>query len=265
MTDFFADLEHELRRAHRRDTTERRPLIRPRVAPGILRAVVAAALVVVVLAAVAALTQESDIERSAGPPPTPTPAGPSNCAPYVAPTVDEPIPKQITRTMAIFRDPAGELPRNVRSFGQSAKLYEGAVELRLADAPGLRAFAIAAEIMPFSAMGPDYDMCAPPPGPTELGVCLYATVPEREIRAARCFTVPEIAAGDAWMELTRRMVVGVAPDAVRSVVFGSGRTDALPITRNAFAGEVAAASWPRDADVLEPERLRGLVHTTFGF
>ena len=74
MTDFFADLERELRRAHRRDTESMRA---PRVfdrrrLPGLLaagrRALVALAVVVALVAVVVTVARESDVERPAAPP-----------------------------------------------------------------------------------------------------------------------------------------------------------------------------------------------------
>ena len=75
MTDFFDDLERELRRAHRRDTESH---ARPRVfdlrrrLPGLLatgrRTLVALAVVVALVAVVATVARESDGERPAAPP-----------------------------------------------------------------------------------------------------------------------------------------------------------------------------------------------------
>ena len=77
MTDFFADLERELRRAHRRDV-ERHASSRVfdlRRLPGIrvagLRALVALAVVVALVAVVLAVARESDVERQAAPQPAP--------------------------------------------------------------------------------------------------------------------------------------------------------------------------------------------------
>jgi hypothetical protein len=74
MTDFFADLERELRRAHRRDT-ERHASSRVfdlRRLPGIrvagLPALVALAVVVALVAVVVTVARESDVERPAAPP-----------------------------------------------------------------------------------------------------------------------------------------------------------------------------------------------------
>jgi hypothetical protein len=75
MTDFFADLERELRRAHRRDTDRparsrvfdlrRRLPVLP--ATG-LPALVALAVVVALVAVVVTVARESDVERPAAPP-----------------------------------------------------------------------------------------------------------------------------------------------------------------------------------------------------
>ena len=74
MTDFFDDLERELRRAHRRDTASHarpRVFVRRRL-PGLLatsrRTLVALAVVVALVAVVVIVARESDVERSAAPP-----------------------------------------------------------------------------------------------------------------------------------------------------------------------------------------------------
>jgi hypothetical protein len=76
MTDFFADLERELRRAHRRDTESharsRRVFDLRRRLPALtaigLPALVALAVVVAIVAVVVTVTRESDDERPAAPP-----------------------------------------------------------------------------------------------------------------------------------------------------------------------------------------------------
>ncbi len=74
MTDFFADLERELRQAHRRDTERhassrvfdlRRP---PRIRVAGRRTLVALAVVVALVAVVVTVARESDVERPAAPP-----------------------------------------------------------------------------------------------------------------------------------------------------------------------------------------------------
>jgi hypothetical protein len=75
MTDFFDDLERELRRAHRRDTESHarsrvfdlRRLLPVLPATG-LPALVALAVVVALVAVVVTVARESDVERSAAPP-----------------------------------------------------------------------------------------------------------------------------------------------------------------------------------------------------
>ncbi len=77
MTDFFDDLERELRRAHRRDT-ERHPSSRVfdlwRRLPGLPatggRTLVALVVVVALVAVVVTVARESDVERPAAPPST---------------------------------------------------------------------------------------------------------------------------------------------------------------------------------------------------
>ena len=77
MTDFFDDLERELRRAHRRDTEryarsrlfDRRRL--PRLPATGRRPLVALAVVVALVAVVAAVGRKSDVERLAAPQPAP--------------------------------------------------------------------------------------------------------------------------------------------------------------------------------------------------
>jgi hypothetical protein len=73
MTDFFDDLERELRRAHRRDTESHarsRVFVRRRL-PGLLatgrRTLVALAVVAALVAVVVTVTRESDVERPAAP------------------------------------------------------------------------------------------------------------------------------------------------------------------------------------------------------
>jgi hypothetical protein len=74
MTDFFADLERELRRAHRRDTERHASsgVFDLRRLPGIrvagLPALVALAVVVALVAVVVTVARESDVERPAAPP-----------------------------------------------------------------------------------------------------------------------------------------------------------------------------------------------------
>ena len=74
MTDFFDDLERELRRAHRRDTEShaRSRVFDRRRLPGLpatgLPALVALAVVVALVAVVVTVARESDVERPAAPP-----------------------------------------------------------------------------------------------------------------------------------------------------------------------------------------------------
>jgi hypothetical protein len=74
MTDFFDDLERELRRAHRRDTEShpRSRVFDRRRLPGLpatgLPALVALAVVVALVAVVVTVARESDVERQAAPP-----------------------------------------------------------------------------------------------------------------------------------------------------------------------------------------------------
>ena len=74
MTDFFDDLERELRRAHRRDTEShaRSRVFDRRRLPGLLatgrRTLVALAVVAALVAVVVTVARESDVERPAAPP-----------------------------------------------------------------------------------------------------------------------------------------------------------------------------------------------------
>ena len=74
MTDFFDDLERELRRAHRRDIERhaRSRVFDLRRLPGLrvagLRTLVALAVVVALVAVVVTVARESDVERPAAPP-----------------------------------------------------------------------------------------------------------------------------------------------------------------------------------------------------
>jgi hypothetical protein len=77
MTDFFDDLERELRRAHRRDTARHarsRVFVRRRL-PGLRatgrRTLVALAVVVALVAVVLSVARNSDVERQAAPQPAP--------------------------------------------------------------------------------------------------------------------------------------------------------------------------------------------------
>ncbi len=143
MTDFFDDLERELRRAHRRDTERhaRSRVFDRRRLPGLpaagLQTLVALAVVVAVVAVVLAVGRESDVERlAAAPQPSPTPApGVLGVPPErlvegadrrrADPAGDREPVRHLPRP-----PPSGELPRDVRTFRQARKLYRGAVTLR---------------------------------------------------------------------------------------------------------------------------------------
>ena len=130
MTDFFADLEQELRRAHRRDSASHARsgvFVRRRLsglAAAGVRPLVAVAVVAAIVAAVLAVALESDVEREAAAPPSPTtaPGAHGGCLPserWKPPIVDEPIPQEIASRFAVFRDHprrTGELPRDLRDF-----------------------------------------------------------------------------------------------------------------------------------------------------
>jgi hypothetical protein len=253
MTDFFDDLERELRRAHRRDTE--RParsrffdLLR---LPGLpatgLRTLVALGVVVAFVAVVLAVGRESDVERPAAPPhPTPTTAsGEGGCDPsdwWEAPIVDEPIPREVASRFAIFRDPrpSREPPRDALSFEQARKQYRGALTFRprLDTGARLRVVVIAADV---TTAQPNRDWCAPPPGPIEPGICVAAFASKREF-GRRCFSIDQIEDAEAWFGVTRQTVVGVAPDGVDRVTFDTpAGTQLLNISGNVFAGEVRSA------------------------
>ena len=263
MTDFFDELERELRRAHRRDIErharshrfDRRWLSGLRVAGR--GALVALAVLVVLVAVVLAVARTSDVERPALPPPPPRPTAPPagfGCAPsefWRAPIVDEPIPQAIASRFAVFRDPrpTGELPRDLPAFVQAKRKYRGAVTLRprLDTGTRLRVVMLAADV----TTAPNHDFCAPPPDPTEPGLCVAVDAPGGansavlspqqggRYREAMCFTVDDIEDADAWFGLTPKTVFGLAPDGFDRVTFDTpAGTKTLSISQNVFAGEV---------------------------
>jgi hypothetical protein len=270
MTDFFDELERELRRAHRRDTERhaRSRVFDLRRLSGLpaagLRAVVALAVVVAVVAVVLAVVRESGVERLAAPPPQPslTPApGVLGCVPsdwWEAPIVDEPIPREIASRFATFRDhprPSGELPRDVRNFRQAKKLYRGALTLRprLDTGTRLHVVMIAADAIP-SHQG-DHDFCAPPPDPIEPSICVAAFAPNGTMGEAKCFSIDEIENAEGWFSMARttadpwgpqrRPVVGLAPDGVDRVTFDTATgPKSLNVSGNVFAGEIRSTDKP---------------------
>jgi hypothetical protein len=259
MTDFFDDLEQELRRAHRRDTARHarsRVFVRRRLsglrATG-RRTLVALAVVVALVAVVLAVARESEVERPVAPQPSPTPGAQGGCLPgkrgWEAPIVDEPIPREIASRFALFRDgrPSGKLPRD-RHFPGAKKLYGGALTLgrRLDTGARFRLVMIAADIT--TAQG---DLgrfrCSPPPDPTVPGLCVAAFGLGDAGRW--CFSIEEIENADAWFDLTRQTVVGLAPDGVDRVTFDTpAGTQSLNISSNVFAGEVRSAHIPSDTN-----------------
>ena len=228
-----------------------RPATLARVAAGATIIVALVALVAVVLA----VGRVSDVERPAAPQPRPTapPAG-FGCASsefWRAPIVDEPIPEAIASRFAVFRDPrpTGKLPRDLPAFVQAKKKYRGAVTLRprLDTGTGLRVVMLAADV----TTAPNHDFCAPPPDPTEPGICVAVDAPGGTNSAvlspqqggrygeAMCFTADEIENADAWFGLTSKTVFGLAPDGVDRVIFDTpAGTKSLSISENVFAGEV---------------------------
>ena len=87
MTDFFDDLERELRRAHRRDSESHarsRVFDLRRRLPGLpatgLPALVALAVVAALVAVVVTVARESDVERRAAPPRSSLPTSRAACA-----------------------------------------------------------------------------------------------------------------------------------------------------------------------------------------
>jgi hypothetical protein len=263
VTDFFDELERELRRAHRRDIERHarsRRFDRRRLpgVPAIGRGALAALAVLVVLVAVVlAVARTWEVERPAlSPPPLPRPTAPPagfGCARsefWRAPIVDEPIPHEIASRFAAFGDlrAAGELPRDLPAFVQAKKKYRGAVTLRprLDTGTRLRVVMIAADV----TTAPNHDFCAPPPDPTEPGLCVAVDAPGANSAVlspqqggrygeAMCFTVDDIEDADAWFGLTSKTVFGLAPDGVDRVTFDTpAGTKTLSISENVFAGEV---------------------------
>ena len=200
----------------------------------------------------------SDVERPAAPQPSPTtaPVAQGECDPgdaWQAPIVDEPIPRAIASRFAIFRDPrlSGKLSRDDFSDPQARKLYRGALKLRLRLDTGARLNVVvtAADV---ATAQPDRDWCAPPPGPSVPGICLYANsaTPSRPLFGAKCFY-------DRRDRGRRRVVrpdpkdavVGLAPDGVDRVTFDTAAgTESLNISGNVFAGETRSADDPDDTD-----------------
>jgi hypothetical protein len=262
MTDFFDDLERELRRAHRRDTEREarsgvfdrwRPPAFPAPGP---RTLVALAAVAWLVAVVLVVGRNSDAERqSAAPQPSPTTAlGEGGCDPsdwWTAPVVDEPIPRAIASRFAIFRDrrPNGQLPPgDVLIFEQTRKQYGNALTLRPRLDTGARLRVIRIAAADVTNPQPDRDWCAPPPGPIMPGICVAATASKRE-HGGRCFSIDEIENAEAWFEVTRQTVVGLAPDGVDRVAFDTPEgTQSLNIGENVFAGEIRSADNPVDTD-----------------
>lgn len=256
MTDFFDELERELRRAHRRDIQrharsrgfDRRWLPGlPAVARGTL---VALAVVVALIVIVLAFARESDVEQPVAPPPQPSPtaAGPGGCAPWKAPIVDEPIPEEIATRFAIFRDPpprwqaAAPLPE----IPQARKLYRGPVTLRPVLDTGaptgsrpdhrerLLVVVIAAAI---STGRPDPDICAPPPDPIEPGICVASFRPNGKPNGVMCYSIDEIERARAWFG--GRTVFGLAPDGAERVIFDTtSGPQSLNVSENVFTGEI---------------------------
>jgi hypothetical protein len=277
MTDFFDDLERELRRAHRRDTASharsrvfdrRRLPSLPAPGPQTLMALAAVAAAAWLVAIVLIVGRNSDVERqSAEPRPSPTTApGEGVCDPgdsWEAPIVDEPIPQAIASRFAIFRDPrpGGEPPREVPTDPQARneaasrpathvkrKLYAGALKLRRRLDTGAR-INIDVTAADVATAQPDRDWCAPPPGPIEPGICLGAGSPSRQFANGKCFTIDEIEDAHAWIGLTPQTVIGLAPDGADRVTFDTpAGTQSLNISGNVFAGEIRSADNPYDTD-----------------
>jgi hypothetical protein len=261
MTDFFDDLERELRRAHRRDT-ERHARARvtdsrwlPRLPAAGLRTLAALAVVLAIVAVVLSVGQKSGVDRpTAAPPPGPTPGALDGCLPselWEPPIVDEPIPREIASRFAILRDHArrsGELPRDARIFSQARKLYRGAVTIRprLDAGTRIRVVVIAADTVYAQR---DHDFCAPPQDPILRGLCVAAFAPNGTKYEGKCFPMPEIAGAQAWFAVTPHTVFGLAPDGVKRVTFDTpAGTQSLNISGNVFAGEIRSAGNPSDTN-----------------
>ena len=155
MTDFFADLEREIRAAHPRRS---RPVVPVK---GIAAtAAVAATLVAVVLALGAlAPTAENEVATQPTPDPQPTAVTAADCNGKV---VDGRIPDELVDRFAILRGDAEPVElRRDRIPPTAAEVIRQSV--RVLEGPGGRRFAFA-----IVRMG---DMnCAP----SDLGVCLFA-------------------------------------------------------------------------------------------
>ena len=235
MTDFFADLENELRRAHRRDIAHPRRIPMPRLRP-LLTAAAAIAAVVAVVAIAAGMNRDS--ERVATPAPPPAPA----CDIYEPPIVDESTPDEIRGRFELFRNgqTTQTVPLGHGLFTRAARLYKPAVILRAANdhGPGpIVGVAIAADVAP-PPSEPNRDDCSPPRGHARPGVCLAADAPGRG-KVGGCFELEAVEDADAWIEIGTRGVLGVAPDGPTRVIFDTGQPngpDSLTVADNVFGG-----------------------------
>ena len=249
MTDFFADLESELRQAHRRDTAQPRRLAMPSVRP----LLAAAAVVAAVVAVLAIAPGGPDTERAATPPPPPAPG----CKIYEPPIVDGPMPEEIFDRFELFRSgvSAPTVPAGRGLFTQAKRLYKRAVVLRARHdfGPGpILGVAIPADVAPPPGE-PNRDDCSPPRGYARPGVCLAADTPDRRAVGA-CFSIEDVEAADAWLQIDKRGVLGIAPDGPKRVVFDAGQPngpEALTVADNAFGAYrlyLYPAKGPYDAD-----------------
>ena len=237
MTDFFADLENELRRAHRRDIAQPRRIPLPSLRP-LLTAAAAIGAVVAVVAIAVGMGRDNERVATPAPPPAPAPA----CDIYEPPIVDEPMPEEIRGRFELFRSgqTAQTVPLGHGLFTRAARLYEPAVVLRAADdhGPGpIVGVAIAADVAPPPGE-PNRDDCSPPRGQARPGVCLAADAPGRD-KVGGCFELEAVEDADAWIEIDTRGVLGIAPDGPTRVIFDTGQPngpESLTVADNAYGG-----------------------------
>jgi hypothetical protein len=105
---------------------------------------------------------------------------------------------------------------------------------------------------------PHRDDCSPPVGHARPGVCLAADTPDRGA-VGGCFTIEDVEDADAWIEIDKRGVLGIAPDGPKRVVFDTGQPngpESLTVTDNAFGSfklYLHPAKTPYEAETrLEP-------------
>jgi hypothetical protein len=210
MTDPYADLERELLAAHGRDLRPRRHL---RAVPRVAFALAAVAAVVVAFVAIARIASNGDPERAAS---SQTPAPSGGCRDLFIIIPDQSPPGELADRLGILRNgPKAENFDVSLATRQAAHFYGPARQLP--PTADWDIAAIAADIVPRSAITQQDDPCATPAGETEPGVCLMLKNQKGGLGA--CFTVAELDAGKAFIDADGE-IIGLAPDIVRTVTAG---------------------------------------------